>query len=228
MESDLKTCLDCRHDLSLDLFGGDKRNRDGKKGVCKVCERIRLASWRSKNEGCLYAAHKERSRVRAHEYYIAHRAESLRKSAQRRSTPEAKEKKAAWDKAYQQAHWAKILKQAMERRHANPEMLNRSNRINSKSPHRTATKASAVSWRRAKLKQATPPWVDRGALTLVYIEAKREQERTGIKMHVDHIVPLVSDIVCGLHVPWNLQILFYRDNHRKSNKHWPDMPAGPL
>ena len=72
----------------------------------------------------------------------------------------------------------------------------------------------------AKL-HATPPWLTRQqlvAIDAVYVEAARLQRIDGIERNVDHIYPLQGKAVCGLHVPWNLQILTAKENRRKHNK----------
>jgi 5-methylcytosine-specific restriction endonuclease McrA len=74
--------------------------------------------------------------------------------------------------------------------------------------------------RRRKHKQATPTWLTRKQKTEIralYQAAIRSTQITGQRYVVDHIYPLRSDVVCGLHVPWNLRILTQEDNLRKSN-----------
>ena len=75
--------------------------------------------------------------------------------------------------------------------------------------------------RRRKHRQATPPWLSRkqkGEIRQMYQIAITMTKTTGEQYVVDHIVPLRSDVVCGLHVPWNLRVMTQEENLRKSNK----------
>lgn len=80
---------------------------------------------------------------------------------------------------------------------------------------------AAESYRRALKKQATPLWADHTAINAIYAEAARLEKNTKIKYHVDHIYPLTSPYMCGLHVAENLQILTEKENCSKSNRTWP-------
>ena len=75
--------------------------------------------------------------------------------------------------------------------------------------------------RRAVLLEATPSWLTNRQveeITEFYTLAKELQWLSEEPFHVDHIVPLQGETICGLHVPWNLQILPASDNIRKHNK----------
>jgi hypothetical protein len=75
--------------------------------------------------------------------------------------------------------------------------------------------------RRASKLQATPHWLTEDDLEQIknfYSEAQLNQALNGIEYHVDHIVPLQGENVCGLHVPWNLQVIPAKENMRKSNR----------
>lgn len=78
--------------------------------------------------------------------------------------------------------------------------------------------ASKCAERRAMKLKATPEWRNNEKIAKVYDMGKK------YNLEVDHIVPIQSDLVCGLHCWDNLQLLSRQENARKLNKHWPDMP----
>ena len=84
-------------------------------------------------------------------------------------------------------------------------------------------KVSAITAkRRASKLNATPAWLTPDQLSEIqqhYQVAKDLETMTGEVCHVDHIVPLQGENVCGLHVPWNLQVLTASDNMSKGNRY---------
>lgn len=63
--------------------------------------------------------------------------------------------------------------------------------------------------------RATPQWLSEEDLEAM-VEMYKLARLTGTQ--VDHMVPLRGKTVCGLHVPWNLQLLTPVQNRLKSNK----------
>ena len=75
--------------------------------------------------------------------------------------------------------------------------------------------------RRRKHRLATPKWLSRkqkSEIRQIYQIAITMSKTTGEQYVVDHIVPLRSELVCGLHVPWNLRVIPQQENLLKSNK----------
>lgn len=73
--------------------------------------------------------------------------------------------------------------------------------------------------RHAQKLKATPIWANQQKMLKMYEQCQQMNEDTNIVHNVDHIVPLQSDIVCGLHCEDNLQILTKDENLKKGNKH---------
>lgn len=83
--------------------------------------------------------------------------------------------------------------------------------------HAALVRHHAAKRRVAKLMR-TPPWANQEAIRAVYEEAVRMRDKTGIEHHVDHIIPLQGEMVSGLHVENNLQILPWYENLKKHNR----------
>ena len=71
-----------------------------------------------------------------------------------------------------------------------------------------------------KLNQ-TPVWTNLKEINAIYKQAKRISNIEGRQYHVDHIIPLNGELVSGLHVIENLQIILAKQNLSKGNKYEP-------
>ena len=104
-------------------------------------------------------------------------------------------------KKYYHANKDKFKKYMEQYRINNPEKIN-----------------ANKSKRRAAKLRATPEWADPKKIEHVYWVCNFLSKYIGIEHHVDHIHPLQSDMICGLHVHTNLQILTAEENRSKGNK----------
>ena len=175
-----------------------------------------MKEWRERNADHVRAYRKERypeireaALAYRFDYYRAHRQEILAKvkakyvpstrilKTQEQKTLKNRRRATAWAKKYPERINARNRAWA----HAHLEMV-----------------AAMASARRALKLNATPPWSDRKAIFEIYLKAKEISKLTGTPHHVDHVYPLVGEGFNGLHVSWNLQVLPWRENLRKSNK----------
>ena len=90
-------------------------------------------------------------------------------------------------------------------------------------------RAHHASMRRASELQATPAWLTeehKEGIKSMFVLAKKFEKLCNTSYHVDHIVPLAGKDVCGLHVPWNLQLLPASVNMSKGNRHHEEALTG--
>tara|TARA_R110002096_G_scaffold162983_1_gene330293 strand:+ start:1016 stop:1471 length:456 start_codon:yes stop_codon:yes gene_type:complete len=131
-----------------------------------------------------------------------------------------KDKIRARQKAYYEATKDSRKAKSMEYYNNNKEEVQAKNRIYGsqwKKDNKDKVNAATARRRAARL-SATPPWLSEEELKEVdtfYMISQWYSE----DMHVDHIIPLQGKGVCGLHVPWNLQVIPALDNLVKGNVH---------
>ncbi len=136
------------------------------------------------------------------------RAEYFRQYNQRE---DVKDRKNVWYLSNQDK-----VKQAAATR---PVEIKRQYRNAWKEANKTQVRADTKA-RRRKHRQATLPWLSRrqkSEIRHLYQIAITMTQTTGEQYVVDHIYPLRSDVVCGLHVPWNLRVMTQEENLKKSN-----------
>jgi hypothetical protein len=172
---------------------------------CSKCKEVKLLNDfprdRCKRDG-LRASCKDCNKLRHKEYRQTNQDKVLEYFKEYRQNN--REKRAQYQKEYRQKHSNEECQRLKIWRQNNPDKVR-----------------AGYARKRATKRNATPSWANKAAIAQIYAEALWLQDFTGEPCHVDHIVPLKSDFVCGLHVPANLQTLPGVENIAKSNRSWP-------
>lgn len=140
---------------------------------------------------------------------------------ERRETPVGKE----YNQKYNNSEKAKELRKIITERYREEGRTKEYKRKYAENNPEKIRERSII--RRQRKEQAKPLWykIEREYIKFIFKTAKMLSNKLGKGFHVDHIVPLTSDIVCGLNCLSNLQILPAEINLKKSNRYWPDMPT---
>ena len=125
-------------------------------------------------------------------------------------------------RAYNRTRYAKI-------KEAEPALLENRRQLNAENRARQLQfeddPRKHFEGKKDHIKAATPPWLDVFQLSEIqakYFQARWLSNKSGIKHHVDHIIPLNHPEVCGLHVPWNLQVITWEENQEKGSAKFED------
>lgn len=195
--------------------------------VCRTCANRRNETYKKKHPARVMAGRAE--------YREKYRDQLLEKGRRYRAlNPEVYE-------AYYQQNVDRIKDQVKAYRSANKHKIRDyvKRRLKEDPAFSEATRARLRAWkkrnphkvnadtarRQLRLKQAYTAWADDDLITQAYELAQRRTKATGIAWEVDHIVPLTSDLVCGLHWEGNLQVIPAAANLAKKNFWWPQMPG---
>lgn len=154
------------------------------------------------------------------EYMSKYRVENAEKlkATQKESNDKRKDAKREYMKARYAQKRGELLAKERERYAKRKDSIKAAQRAYRATPNGKRADLRSSTKRFTRLRCAKPAWVDEEALIAVYEDARKLSLETGIQHHVDHIVPIRGKMVCGLHVPWNLQILTAEDNMRKGNR----------
>lgn len=136
-------------------------------------------------------------------------------NARRANLPKSEAAKAAAKRYYEKNRDAVIARAA-----ARPPIEVRQYKNKHKAANPEYYKA-LVSVRKRRHRSATPKWVgaeEKKAIRQLYLEAQKLTKITGERYVVDHVYPLISEQVCGLHTLKNLCVMTQEENLKKSNK----------
>ena len=239
-EKTTKFCRICQIEKHLDEFSTCRRNKDGKQSRCKSCEHEHYIARSKKNsndvsvneKACTVCGEiKPASDFNKRRYsldglqplcrscYHEYLDEWTRQNPdyQKEWYAENREYKLQSKKQYYLDNPEKQKEVRIRFKVKNPERYKELSRRGNKRARLNGKAALYNAKRRAAYLRAIPKWYDleKEAILAIYAECKQISLTSGVKHAVDHIVPLQSPIVCGLHAIANLRIITFSENTAK-------------
>ena len=157
----------------------------------------RIKTWRLANPEKV----KEQNKRYSEKHPEVLRAKALRHKAKNIETVRAKDKEVS--KAYRESNKEKVAASKLKYAQENKHIIN-----------------AAVARRKAAKLQRTPGWLtefDKLKTKCLYSIAAMLTRDNKEPWHVDHVIPLQGDLVSGLHIPSNMQVMRGIENVSKKN-----------
>lgn len=203
----MKMCSKCKKTLKLEEFSRDRTSKDGRHTICLVCKRKYDAIRREHKKDTIKKSRvKYNKKIKLKNKYKKEDIKKFKNCISCKTTKNISEFHKDCTRPDNRAPLCKPCKSLKFKKYAkeNPEVIR-----------------SKGAKRRACKNKATPNWLStlqKNQIKKVYRRAVYLEETTNLKFNVDHIIPLNHPDICGLHVPWNLQVLEKTKNIKKSNK----------
>lgn len=229
----MKTCSKCKVVQQPSEFYKDSGRVDGLYPRCKSC----IKAYRKKNKA-KFTARESQYRLDNPEKLKEARAKYYQGNKERLGELNRKSKldnvarNTARAREYYQENKQRLNSRSRENHRVNKERYLEKSR-QWKRENKGTVNFHCANRHAAKLLR-TPAWLtkeDHIAILEKYELSQSITSTTGIKHHVDHIIPLQGKLVSGLHVPTNLQVITASENLRKNNSYnplegcpWPAKP----
>lgn len=208
-----KQCTRCKIIKKLSEFNKRNSSKDGLHTQCRLCTREVATEYKERNKQVITQkkAIYDKKRYQENRELIIKRA--------RQYGLRNKDKKVEYDKKYYKENKNRITKKKSSYYLKNKQKV-KEYYDNWYKQNQCKVYANNKKYENAK-RMAAPKWLTQEQIKqieLLYKDRQLIESLTGVGYDIDHVVPLRGNTVCGLHVPWNLQILTRAENSAKRNK----------
>lgn len=227
----MQICKRCNSEKELTYFSKNKKSKTGHINSCKECMKVvkreaylnrtteQVVAARAKIKAN-YEENKSALLEQSKEYYKNNKEKVL--STVKKYNDKNKESRNTY--ARDRVEESRLVQREYRKRNKDKVFATSKKWRNS---NRDKLRVNAIR-RKARKLQAIPKWTkdcewEEFFISEIYHLSKISSEMLRVKFNVDHIVPLNSENVCGLHYSCNLQIMEWKANISKGNRWWPDM-----